>query len=179
MLNSFAKNDNGVIEVAFSGSPSIPLSLEKPLSRGTVLLNTTDRYSEPIIDFNTNINPIDSDIFIAIVKYMRKWFETTSMQHLTPVEQLPGTSVATDGQIRSWLVNNTFSSTAHSSGTAAMAPRALAGVVSPSLTVYGVTGLSVGDISIIPMIPATHTCATVYTISQKVSSDVKINVLYG
>ncbi len=42
--------------------------------------------------------------------------------------------------------------------------RALAGVMSPSLTVYGVTGLSVGGISITPMVPATHARATVYAI---------------
>ncbi len=30
--------------------------------------------------------------------------------------------------------------------------------------------LSVGDISIVPMIPATHTCSTVYAISEKVSA---------
>ncbi|KJA24205.1 GMC oxidoreductase [Hypholoma sublateritium FD-334 SS-4] len=173
ILQSYGKNDSGVIEILFLGNASVPLSLEKALSRGTVLLNTTDRYAEPIIDFNTNINPVDSDIFVATIKFMRKWFQTTSMQHLTPVEQSPGTNVSTDAQIASWLVDNTFSSTAHSLGTAAMAPRALAGVVSPSLTVYGVTGLSVGDISIIPMIPATHTCATVYAISEKAADLIK------
>ena len=173
ILQSYAQNNNGVIEILFVGNASLPLSLEKTLSRGTVMLNITDRYSEPIIDFNTNINPVDSDIFVAVIKFMRRWFETKSMQHLTPVEQSPGTNIATDAQIANWLVENTSPSTAHSSGTAAMAPRSLAGVVSPSLTVYGVTGLSVGDISIVPMIPATHTCSTVYAISEKVSARIE------
>ncbi|PPQ83998.1 hypothetical protein CVT25_000544 [Psilocybe cyanescens] len=64
-------------------------------------------------------------------------------------------------------------STAHACGTAAMAPRDQAGVVSSNLTVYGVTGLSVGDISIIPIIPATHPCATVYAIAEKAADLIK------
>ena len=168
ILDSFSRMDNGVVEIPFSGGGSTSLVLEKPLSRGTVLLNTVDRYGEPIIDYNCNINPVDSDIIVAMVKFARKWFQSSSMKRLTPVEQTPGATITTDAQIASWAVNGITASTAHSCGTAAMAPRDQAGVVSSNLTVYGVTGLSVGDISIIPIIPSTHPCATVYAISEKV-----------
>ena len=39
----------------------------------------------------------------------------------------------------------------------------------PDLLVYGVTGVSVVDASIMPLIPATHTSATVYAVAEKVS----------
>jgi len=60
------------------------------------------------------------------------------------------------------------------------------------LTVYGVTGLSIGDASIMPIVPgmrfeeygkapflmfacsAAHTCATVYAIAEKVRSRVSL-----
>ncbi|KAF9034298.1 hypothetical protein BJ165DRAFT_1563425 [Panaeolus papilionaceus] len=149
LLASFPKKDNGVVEIPFSGGASSSLVLEKPLSRGTVLLNPSDKYAEPVIDYNVNINPAPSH------------------QQLTPVEQTPGTSVSTDSQIASWTANGMTASTAHSCGTALMQPREQGGVVSPELLVYDVDGLSVGDISIVPLIPGTHPCATVYAIAEK------------
>lgn len=173
LLQSFGKRDNGVVEIPFSGGGTTSLVLEKPLSRGTVRLNPNDRYAEPSIDYNTNINPVDSDIMVAMVKFTRKWMAAPSMQQLTPQESRPGTNVQTDQQIAQYAVQGMSSSTAHSCCTAAMAPQDLAGVVSSDLTVYGVTGLSIGDISIIPMIPATHTCATVYAIAEKAADLIK------
>ena len=46
-------------------------------------------------------------------------------------------------------------------------------VVAPDLTVYGVTGLSVADGSVIPLIPATHLCSTVYAIAEKAADMIK------
>jgi choline dehydrogenase-like flavoprotein len=106
---------------------------------------------------------------VAMVRFHRKWTSTTSLQKLAPVETSPGPSITSDEQIASYVANSAGATEGHSCGTAAMMPRKLGGVVSPELLVYGVTGLSVGDVSIIPMIPATHTCATVYAIAEKVS----------
>jgi len=169
LADSYSKTNNGVVEIPFSGGASTSLVLEKPLSRGTVLLNTADKYAEPIVDFQTHVNPTDSDIAVTVVKFYRRYMAAPSHQQLTPVENSPGTSVSTDQQIAEWAARNMGATTAHSCCTAAMGPRDLGGVLSSTLTVYGVTGLSVGDISLIPLIPATHTCATVYAISERVS----------
>ncbi|KAH8803083.1 hypothetical protein F5884DRAFT_683119 [Xylogone sp. PMI_703] len=173
LLQSWAKQDNGVVEIPFSGGGSTSLVLEKPLSRGTVRVNTTDKYAEPTVDYNTNVNPVDLDIFVAVVKFTRKWMAAPSMKQLTPVETTPGTSVTTDQQITNYAIQGMTPSTAHGCCTAAMAPQELAGVVSSNLTVYGVTGLSVGDISIFPMILATHPCASVYAVAEKAADLIK------
>ncbi|KAJ7737734.1 hypothetical protein B0H16DRAFT_1664713 [Mycena metata] len=157
---SYQSPTNGIFEVPFRGSGSTALCLEKPMSRGTVTLQTTDRYAEPIIDFNTNINPVDVDLTISAVRFYRTWMAAPSMQQLSPAEVSPGTNLTTDAELSTWVSTSMGTSTAHSCGTAAMMPQKLGGVVSPELLVYGVTGLSVGDISLIPLIPATHTCAT-------------------
>ncbi|RFU33699.1 hypothetical protein B7463_g2617, partial [Scytalidium lignicola] len=173
LLQSWAREDNGVVEIPFSGGASTSLVLEKPLSRGTVRINPSDRYAEPSIDYNANINPVDMDIFVAMVKFTRKWMAAPAMQQLTPVETNPGASVTTDQQISNYAAQGMTPSTAHGCCTSAMAPQDLAGVVSSDLTVYGVTGLSVGDISIIPIIPSTHPCATVYAIAEKAADMIK------
>ncbi|KAF8905657.1 GMC oxidoreductase-domain-containing protein [Mucidula mucida] len=151
LLASYASPNNGIFEVPFSGGASTP----------------TDRYAEPAVDFNTNINPVDTDLFVSVVKFYRQWMAAPSMAQLGPVEGSPGASVTSDAAIGAWATQGMGSSTAHTCCTAAMMPQGLGGVVSPELLVYGVTGLSVGDISVIPMIPATHTCATVYAIAEK------------
>lgn len=170
LLASYASPNNGIFEVPFSGGASTSLCLDKPISRGIVTMSPTDRYAEPAVDFNTNINPVDTDLFVSVVKFYRQWMAAPSMAQLGPVEGSPGASVTSDAAIGAWATQGMGSSTAHTCCTAAMMPQGLGGVVSPELLVYGVTGLSVGDISVIPMIPATHTCATVYAIAEKVSS---------
>lgn len=168
LRSSFSHLDNGAVELPFTGVNRSFVVLEKPLSRGVVLINTTDPYASPTIDYQTNVNPLDVEIMTAPVRLYRKWHTTPSMQTLTPVEILPGSHVTTDTEFADYIAGSTTPTNGHSCGTAAMAPRSLGGVVAPDLTVYGVKRLSVGDISIIPMIPASHTCSTVYAIAEKV-----------
>ena len=49
-----------------------------------------------------------------------------------------------------------------------MMPEHFGGLVDAELLVHGVSGLSVVDASIMPMIPATHLSATVYAVAEKV-----------
>lgn len=165
---SYGHTTAGVIEIPFSGSGGTSLSLEHPLSRGTILINTSNKYAEPTVDYNTFINPVDPLIMARAYQFVRKWMGTTAMKQLSPSEQAPGSSLTTDTQLVNSARSGTRPSTAHGCCTAAMQPQAQGGVVGPDLLVYGVTGLSVGDISIIPLIPAAHTCATVYAIAEKV-----------
>lgn len=53
-------------------------------------------------------------------------------------------------------------------GTAAMAPQEIGGVVDGELKVYGTTNLRVVDASIFPNQLAAHPQATVYAIAEKV-----------
>ena len=46
-------------------------------------------------------------------------------------------------------------------------PLELGGVVGSDLLVYGVMGLSVVDVSMIPLVPSTNLCATVYAVAEK------------
>jgi choline dehydrogenase-like flavoprotein len=56
-----------------------------------------------------------------------------------------------------------------------MMPRELGGVVDSELKVYGVEGLWVVDASIIPILPAAHTQATVYAVAEWAADVIKKN----
>lgn len=170
LLASFASTKNAIIEIPFSGGASTSLVLEKPLSRGTVRIKPSDRYAEPDVDYNALINPVDLDNSVAMLKFARRWMQAPSMQQLGPQEVTPGSGVQTDQQISDAIKRGMTASTAHACCTAPMMPRDRGGVVGPDLLVYGVTGLSVGDGSIMPLIPATHICQTIYAVAEKVGA---------
>ena len=90
-----------------------------PTNRGTrPTINTVNRYNEPIINYNCTNNPVNSDIFVPMVKFARKRFKSRSRKQLTPVEQKPGVTITIDAQIASWAANGIITSTTHSCGTA-------------------------------------------------------------
>ncbi len=49
-----------------------------------------------------------------------------------------------------------------------MMPLELGGVVGRDLLDYGVKGLSVVDANVVPLVPSTNLCATVYAVAEKV-----------
>jgi choline dehydrogenase-like flavoprotein len=166
----FASNHSAVMEIPYSAGSTIVVLIEKPLSRGVVGINTTDIYAEPFIDFHTLQNPVDVDMVISMIRLLRRYIATSTIQTaFHPIEVTPGLNVTSPEDLITYIRNRISSSTAHGSCTAAMMPRELGGVVDPDLLVYGVTGLSVADASIMPMVPATHLCATVYATAEKVN----------
>ncbi|KAI9151547.1 Dehydrogenase xptC [Paramyrothecium foliicola] len=163
-----AAPDNAWLELPLTGSSRLSNVLMKCVGRGTILLNTTDVYAEPVVDYHTFTNPTDVRIMTSNVRFIRRMHETAALKQLGPVEVAPGAAVQTDEEIHEYLKRSAGPSIAHNSGTAVMMPRKLGGVVDAELKVYGVKGLSVADASIIPIIPAAHTCSTVYAIAEKV-----------
>ncbi|PVG01351.1 alcohol oxidase [Serendipita vermifera] len=154
-------------EIANGATATTLLVLEKPFSRGTVTINSTDPFANPIIDFRALSNPVDMDVVVEIFKAWRKLLTMPSWAVLEPVEIVPGANVTSDDDLKSFIRSNALPTISHPCGTAAMMPKNLGGVVGSDLKVYGVNGLSVIDASIIPVIPSTHLVSTVYAVSEK------------
>ncbi|KAI4865970.1 GMC oxidoreductase-domain-containing protein [Hypoxylon rubiginosum] len=84
-------------------------------------------------------------------------------------------SAEDDAAILQWLREH-IDTTWHSMGTCRMAPREKSGVVDPSLSVHGVLGLKVADMSIAPSNVAANTNNTAMAIGEK-AADIFINEL--
>ncbi|KAK7227915.1 hypothetical protein V2G26_000085 [Clonostachys chloroleuca] len=150
----------------FHTGPAIAFLL-KPLSRGSVVLNSDDHDATPIVNYATGANPIDLEIMATYIDYFRRIYATDAWQELDAVEVAPGANVTTHKALIEYVKDNVVQSLMHPCFTAAMLPRDKGGVVNSSLSVYGISGLRVADCSIIPTIPAAHTTTAAYAIGEK------------
>ncbi|KAF2165162.1 GMC oxidoreductase [Zasmidium cellare ATCC 36951] len=173
LLRHYASRDTAVHESTFNGSPLMIIVALKPLSRGSILINSTDPKTDPQVDFGTFTHPTDVDVLVASLKKIRELLNSPAMQELGAIELSPGHSVQSDAEIAAALINSTLSSWQHPVGTLAMMPEDLGGVLDPELRVYGIEGLRVVDASMMPIIPASHTSSTVYAVAEKAADLIK------
>jgi len=167
-------------DVAIGEFPIVPFglsigALQRPLSRGTINLNPSDKYGNPVVQFNTFQNPFDKKVMAEIVRFVRKHWQRPELAKFKPIELVPGADAQTDDEIIDALIQHDalLPSFAHMSGTCSMMPESLGGVVGSDLSVYGINRLSIVDASIIPLIPATHLQATMYAVAEKAADIIK------
>jgi len=156
------------VEVPFATGTAVRLVLLHPLSRGTVRLNLTDHLAQPILDYRTASNPVDLDIHIAHLNYLRPMLDTPTMRRYGAIETGPGAAVQDDVTLREYIKDSMTLSFMHPCCTAAMLPRELGGVVGPDLRVHGMKGLRVVDVSVLPFLVSAHTSSRAYAIGEKV-----------
>ncbi|XPS69124.1 hypothetical protein M3J09_001404 [Ascochyta lentis] len=151
-------------------------ALQRPLSRGTITLNPSNKYGVPVVQWNALQNPVDRQIVVEMVRWIRKHWARPQLKKFQPVELAPGgDGTQSDDEIIDSLVQTKSleASFAHMSGSCAMMPEAYGGVVGSDLLVYGVKQLSIVDGSIIPLVPATHLQSTMYAVAEKAADIIK------
>ena len=157
------------IEVPWASGTAARLIFLHPLSRGTVRLNLSSPLDQPILDYRAGSNPIDFQIHLAHVRFVRKLFATPAMLKYGTVELGPTEEVAKDDEKLLEYIKDQFTfSFMHPCCTAAMMAQSKGGVVGTDLKVHGLRGLRVADMSVLPVLPSSHLSALAYALGEKV-----------
>ncbi|KAJ7035593.1 hypothetical protein C8F04DRAFT_1394688 [Mycena alexandri] len=138
-----------------------------PLSRGHIHINSSDPFADPRITPRFLSDEFDVETAVKISKKARSLYRTSSFAPIISEVVVDAVAAnATNAEWGAWYASTAFGAS-HWVGSSAMRPRAAGGVVSPTLEVYGTSGLRVVDASIIPFQMTSHTMSTIYAISQK------------
>lgn len=120
----------------------------RPRSKGQVRITSTNPETPPSINANYLTDPVDREVAIGIVRYMRKLFEQSAVSDVIAGETFPGPQIETDEEIVQ--AHLTMGGPGyHAVGTCRMGVDKDS-VVDDRLRVRGVTGLRVADISVFP-----------------------------
>ena len=164
------EGETPVVMIHWDTANSVRMYFLKPLSRGTITINSTDPLQVPLIDFATMVDPIDFDLVVASFLKNRHIMSQPTMKKLGPHETSPFDDKITNKvELKRILAGVAEPSSAHPCCTAAMMPKKLGGVVDPEMKVYDVKGLRVIDVSYWPMTLTAAPTATTYASGEKVS----------
>lgn len=166
LVRRLAQNTVAAYEIINNNAGSLTVSVMHPFSRGTCMINTTDPFEPPIIDPRWLSNPVDRQILIEALFFNRKILATPSMLELQAAQFVP--TIDANEAALNQVINNGIRTEFHPSGTCAMLPLELGGVVDSNLKVWGTQNLRVVDAGIFPLIPASHLQAVAYAVSEKV-----------
>jgi choline dehydrogenase len=167
ILTRLLENTTPAYENLNNNAGGLDLSLQHPLSRGTVRISSSDPFTAPSIDPRWLINPFDRQVMIAAMEFNQKILDTAPIQQLLPsYGSIPQDATADD---LNTILQDSIGTEYHYSGTCAMLPLDLGGVVDANLLIYGTDNVRVVDTSIFPLVPTAHLSAVVYAIAEKVS----------
>ncbi|KZT22388.1 GMC oxidoreductase [Neolentinus lepideus HHB14362 ss-1] len=142
-------------------------------ARGTVTINSTDPFVQPVIDPKLLGTDFDAYVAVEAIKAARRFVNASVWSDfiIGPYEAWANTT--TDAEIEAYA-RSTGSVIFHGVGTAAMSPKGASwGVVDPDLTVKGASGLRIVDTSVVPIVPSAHTQASAYIFAERASDLIK------
>jgi hypothetical protein len=167
LTESLTSSTTASLEFIFDDSVIIP-SLQQPFSRGTVHINSSSPFAQPLVNARYLSNPLDLYTLVSGFLYALRIRATSALQAISALEVYPGALVSSEDEAQiEAFVRGGVDTENHHAGTAAMLPRELGGVVDSELRVYGVKGLRVVDASVMPMIPGAHLQSTIYAIAER------------
>ena len=168
---ALADPSRGAIEFLQSNEGGTQISNMRPLTRGTVHAQSTNPFTYPRLDMRYASNPVDYNMMFDALRWNDRLFQQPAIKIMQPFQFAPF-SGGSDSDYQLFM-NQSLGTEFHPSGTAAMQPRNLGGVVDPNLIVYGTANLRVVDASIQPLIPATHMESAVYAVAEKAADIIK------
>jgi len=170
ILELYASYDSAIGSISWNTGATTSVYMVKPLSRGSVNINSTSIFDNPLVDFGAFTDPTDIELVLALIRKNRQIMAQPTMQQLGPTELTPGVGLTTDDQIKTAIRAQINPSIAHECCTLPMLPLEHGGVVDSNRLVYGLKGLRVVDVSAWPFTPGSAPSATLYAAGEKVST---------
>lgn len=93
LLDLYKSPHAAVEEVAWEGGNTVCVAMIRPLSRGGILINTTDPNKPPILDFGTFSHRTDLELATQALKKVRDWAASAPMQDIGAYENYPGMNI--------------------------------------------------------------------------------------
>jgi choline dehydrogenase len=140
-------------------------TLQRPESRGSIMIRSADPKQAPAIDFNYFEQQIDLDTLRDGIRIGREIVAQPGFDALRGEEYGPGAAAQSDAEIEDYI-RRTVTSNYHLSGTCKMGADDQA-VVDDRLRVRGLEGLRVVDASIMPTVVSGNTNAPTIMIAEK------------
>ncbi|KAJ6476443.1 pyranose dehydrogenase [Mycena vitilis] len=145
---------------------SVTPVLVSPVSRGSVVINSTDPFAPPLIDPGFLSSEFD---FLALrdgVALAQRFVTAPAWSDYISAMN-PDLAAMSAAELDTFIREN-IASSLHLVGTAGMSARGASyGVVDPDLRVKGTSGLSVIDASVVPIVPGGHTQAVTYAFAER------------
>ncbi|KAF3767359.1 hypothetical protein M406DRAFT_237359, partial [Cryphonectria parasitica EP155] len=162
----------GAVEILADSIGTISTAMQRPLSRGTVRPSSASIFDMPLVDPRYCSEPLDCLAMARALLFNCELINTAPVAELQPAVQSPYfcPTTATTSDINAQLlalVKQNIATEFHPSGTTAMLPLELGGVVDSELVVYGTTNLRVVNAGIMPVLVGAHLQAPVYAIAER------------
>jgi len=140
--------------------------LSPPLSRGSVHITSPNPATHPEIKMNYYTHALDLEVHARHLLALQNLARTPALAALMHDGGARYPEELTLERAKTYL-RETATTNYHPSGTCAMLPEAMGGVVDAELRVYGTRNLRVVDASVFPVILRGNIVATVYAIAEK------------
>jgi choline dehydrogenase len=164
--------------ISYDGSSAVQghgfqvhLGANKPKSRGTVRLGSSDPEAPPVLVFNYLQEEADKQAFRDALRLTREIFAQPAFDPYRGEELSPGPEVQSDADIDNW-VRDTAATAYHPCGSCRMGTDDNA-VVDPECRVRHVEGLRVVDSSVMPSLPSGNINAPTIMIAEKVADHIR------
>lgn len=167
LTDLLSRTDVGAYEILNDNVGLLAVAAMHPFSRGSVHIQSTSPYIQPLIDPRYCSNPLDCQMLVEALLFNNRLVNTTSMSVLSPTPYYPFFQGATRDSLMP-AINSGIRTEFHGTGSTSMLPLNLGGVVDTHLRVYGTKNLRIVDAGIQPLVPAAHLQAPVYAVAEKV-----------
>ncbi|KAF9075390.1 hypothetical protein BDP27DRAFT_1212524 [Rhodocollybia butyracea] len=175
ITNQFYSANVGQIELLLSITSTVVVlqaAIQHPLSVGELYITSNSVFNYPFLNPNYLVHSADLTILREGLKMARSVSQASPISSFLTGETVPGSSVSTDAQWNTWL-EGAVGTEFHPTGTCAMLPLELGGVVSPSMLVYGTSNVRVADASVYPFEFSSHLGAPTYGLAEQAATIIR------